>query len=273
MYTDFHTHSIFSGDARDGLEDMVISAVQKGCGYFAATEHCNLDFDYHRVNIPPSDLAGYAEEFRRVKKLHGDKIRLTYGIELGFDGHCNAGYSELLKKYGFEYVINSVHLINGEDCYNKNYFDIYNYKTAIENYLKAVRQSLDVPYRFDALGHFGYVTRNCPAANADMYAVSPDLCDDILKTVIERGIILEANSAVLNAPKPVTPAADILRRYRELGGELIIYGSDAHSAGSVCRSRGDAMAHLAALGFRWHTVLEEGKKKQIILVRKPNADI
>jgi histidinol-phosphatase (PHP family) len=258
--TDFHTHSLFSGDADDALEDMVTAAIRAGCRYLGTTEHYNLDFSHNRIEIPPTDPAGYAAEFARLREKYAGQIDLTYGIEFGYEKHSGAEYAEILKKYRFEYVINSVHLIDGEDCYH-GYFELYDVKTAFSRYLRAVRESLEVPYRFDSIGHFGYVARNCPYPDADMYAAAPDLVDDILKTLIARDVCLEVNSSVRKAPRPVLPAASVLRRYRELGGELIIFGSDAHRVKELLRSRPAVMAHLRDLGFKWHAVFSGGERK------------
>ncbi|GHV01140.1 phosphoesterase [Clostridia bacterium] len=260
--TDFHTHSLFSGDADDTLENMVRAAIRAGCRYLCPTEHCNLDFARNRIDIEPSDLDGYAAEFARLRTKYAGQIRLTYGIELGYDMHCKSDYADIVKKYRFEYVINSTHLIDGEDCYH-GYFDRYDVKTAFTNYLKAVRDSLDAPYRFDTVGHFGYVARNCPYENVDMYTAAPDLADDILKTMISRGVCLEANSSVRRAPQPCLPAANVLKRYRELGGESIVFGSDAHRTGDLFRSRSAVIEHLRNVGFKYHTVWDEGKKIQL----------
>jgi len=260
-------HSRFSGDGEDALADMVAAAYRAGCRRLAVTEHCNLDFDAAKIDIPPADLDGYAAEFARLKKSYAGKLGMAFGIELGYDRHCGAGYAKILKKYGFEYVINSVHLINGVDCYH-GYFDRFGIKQALTNYLRAVRESLDAPYRFDSVGHFGYVTRNAPVgpdgfAAADMSGAAPDLVDDILKTIISRGILLEANSATRSARPPAVPDAKIFRRYRELGGELVVYGSDAHGTSAVLRSRPEVMAWLRDLGFRYHTVISGGRKIQL----------
>jgi histidinol-phosphatase (PHP family) len=265
--TDFHTHSSFSGDGVDPLEDMVKSAIRMGCKYLAATEHCNIDFDYNRIPVEPDDLDGYAAEFARLREKYAGQIKLTFGIEFGFDRNCGEKYVQLLQKHNFEYVINSVHLIDGEDCYH-GYFERYDFKTAVENYARAVRRSLDAPYRFDTVGHFGYIARNCSRPDADMYAAAPDLVDDVLKTIVARDICLEANSAVARAPQPVLPGASVLKRYRELGGESVVFGSDAHCARDLLRSRPAAMAHLRALGFKWHTVFTGGRKERLRIEEK-----
>ena len=253
--TDFHTHSFFSGDAESSLEENVRAALAANCKYFAPTEHFNPDFARHKINIPPSDLDGYAREFARLRRICGNKINLTYGVEIGYDGDSLAENKKAVETYDFEYVVNSVHLIKGVDCYT-GYFNGRPKKQAFINYMRAVRESLDAPYRYNTLGHFGYITRNCPYEDKDMYAAEPDLCDDILKTVIKKGVILEVNSAVRSAPQPALPARKILMRYRELGGELIIYGSDAHQSSSVMRSRPAVMRFLSDCGFKYHTALK-----------------
>ena len=55
------------------------------------------------------------------------------------------------------------------------------------------------------------------------------MIDEILKQLIEKGKGLEVNAAGLKYGLPFAhPHPDVLRRYRELGGEIVTIGADAH---------------------------------------------
>ena len=52
------------------------------------------------------------------------------------------------------------------------------------------------------------------------------------------------------------PCLEVLKRYRELGGEIVTVGSDAHAPSDVAACFGRAAQALTAAGFRYYTVFE-----------------
>jgi histidinol-phosphatase (PHP family) len=247
------------------LAENVAAAAARGFTHFAATEHCNLDGDAWGLDWDATDYDAYKSEFMRLRALYADKLSLTFGIEFGYAESVRDLYAPLLQKCGFEYVINSVHLSDdGGDVYRDAYFEGNTKSEAFAPYLTAVRESLDAPFRFDTVGHFGYITRNCPYADRDMYTGFEEKTDGILRAIIARGAALELNSSVSSAPRPSVLQRSILVRYRELGGERITFGSDAHSAGSIGRDRAAVMEFARAAGFQFHLV-PDGAKGMIFL--------
>ena len=79
-------------------------------------------------------------------------------------------------------------------------------------------------------GHIDYIVRYGPNKAAFYsYEAYRDILDRILKAVIEHGKGIECNTAGLRKGiSQPNPAADVLKRYRELGGEILTIGSDAH---------------------------------------------
>ena len=89
------------------------------------------------------------------------------------------------------------------------------------------------------------------------YQAYADLIDEILKTLIEEEKGIELNTAGfregLGQPNP---CADIIKRYRELGGEIITVGSDAHEAANVGADFDKASDILTACGFKYYAIFE-----------------
>ena len=89
----------------------------------------------------------------------------------------------------------------------------------------------------------------------------------MLRFLAENGKALEINTKTYQELKGRTPVLDenILRRYRELGGEIVSLGSDSHDAGNV-GLHFDRFAHiLKSCGFRYLAHYEKRK-----LVMLPN---
>ena len=76
------------------------------------------------------------------------------------------------------------------------------------------------------------------------------MVSEILKTVIEDGKGIEFNTSYRRyGLKDTTPSADILKRYKELGGEIITIGSDSHAPAHLGSGIEEAKQFLKSLGF------------------------
>ena len=80
-----------------------------------------------------------------------------------------------------------------------------------------------------------------------------DILDECLRTLIEKGKGIEVNTAGfkygLGHPNPHEA---ILKRYRELGGELVTIGSDAHDTSAIASDYDKAMEALEYAGFKYY---------------------
>ena len=56
-----------------------------------------------------------------------------------------------------------------------------------------------------------------------------------------------------------------MKRYHDLGGELITLGSDAHAPEHIAYDFATAEAILKEIGFRYYTVFRERKAEQLPL--------
>ena len=112
--------------------------------------------------------------------------------------------------------------------------------------LGAIRSGL-----FDTIGHLD----QCKSwfmqwfSPAD-YAAAPELYEPILAALVESGMALEVNTGGLHRPVGETyPAAWVVRRFRELGGQRVTTGSDAHQPQWFAFGIEEACEIVAAAGF------------------------
>ena len=133
-------------------------------------------------------------------------------------------------------------------------------------YLELILKSLDAPYPYDILGHIGYAPRYAPYEDKPLYyADHAAILDEILKKVIAKDKILEANAANFRLPEVRVLDEAVLRRYFALGGRKVSYASDAHSTDSILRERGAITAFLKEVGFTHVTVPCRGEHIKIEL--------
>ena len=112
-----------------------------------------------------------------------------------------------------------------------------------------------------------FIVRYGPNQNREYsYEAYADYIDPILRHLIENGKCLEVNTGGfkygLGEPNP---CAGVLRRYRELGGELLTIGSDAHDPKHLCFDFDRAQALLLDLGFRYYAVFQKRKMELLPL--------
>lgn len=89
-----------------------------------------------------------------------------------------------------------------------------------------------------------------------------DLFVEILKTIVQNGKGIEVNTAGLrkNLGYP-HPHKDILKMYKDLGGEIITIGSDAHLPEHIGYKFEDIPEILKSIGFNYYTVFENQNPK------------
>ncbi len=272
LLTDMHTHSTFSHDGRDDLKTMLDCAVQKGIAFYGVSEHFDYDYDLskmtaeQRARLCNTDEEEYFHAARHIQEAYEGVINVAIGAEFGYseDKNVQGRYLSTQEKYRPDFVINSVHGDGGVDF---AYSTITEDKaTVYKNYLRLVRRSLDAPYEYDIVGHIGYVARYVPFADRSFSLEEfGEELDDILKTIVQKGKILEVNSSSKNLENRTIPCKEIIERYYELGGRKISFGSDAHFTERILEKREEVVETLKEIGFTEITVPFRGEHIKIPL--------
>lgn len=255
--TDLHTHSTFSTDGKSPLSDMISTAKQLGLRYYGVSEHFDLD-DYSIKLYGTIDEKAYFTCARSLQQQHNsDTFTFLAGGEFNFvsDERVCDKFSRILQQYQPDFVVNSVHIVDGEECFRQEYFAGKSKEYAYSRYLQQVICSLDADYHYDIVGHVGYVSRNAPYEDKKVrYADYAGLYDEILRKIIQKNVILEVNSSSRGAGCVFLPDTDVLRRYFELGGRKISFGSDAHFTKRIADKRQLVCAALKEIGFTHVTI-------------------
>ncbi len=274
ILTDVHNHSTFSADGRSPLVEMVDEARKKGLRYFGVSEHFDYDYLTQGVlaqgeEVPMIDAEGYFTHARALqKRVNGENFTFLAGAEFGYAplAQCHAMYEAVVRNFQPDFVVNSIHTLDGFDCYFPEAFVGKEQRDMYSRYLLRVRESLDVPYRYDIVAHLGYVSRNAPYADRKLrLADYRGVIEDILRTVIKKEKILEINSSSKGAGSDFLPDVDILERYYELGGRLVSFASDSHDTLRIADRRETVVAALKKIGFTHITVPCKGEYIQVEL--------
>jgi len=258
---DLHTHTTFSHDGRDRAEKMLSEAQKRGIAFYGISDHFDYDYDVTLMDKEEYEATRNGDEemyFHAIRHLQEDyagAMNVMVGAEFGYsdDEKVQRQYLETYEKYRPDYVVNSVHGTDGRDFARYEFTE--GKKETYGMYLRLVRRSLDAPYPYDIVGHIGYIARYVPFENRDFTLDEfGEELDDILKTIIKKGKILEVNSANKNLENRTLPAWNIVKRYFELGGRKISFGSDAHFAQRIADKWEETVESLKKIGFTYLTV-------------------
>lgn len=258
MNTDFHIHSSLSADSDSPMEDMIEQGIRLGLDAMCFTEHMDFGYVDEGLNFE-LDTDTYYETFQAMKERYEGKIRLLFGVELGLQPHLAGKHRQYLSSYPFDFCIGSSHLVDGIDPYYPKFYEGRREEECYRRYFASILENLDAFSHVDSYGHIDYVVRYGPNKNTFYsYERYRDLIDEILKTLIEKGIALEVNTAGykygLGAPNP---HPDILKKYRSMGGELLTVGSDAHRPEHLAYDFQKVTPLLKECGFKAYTVFEK----------------
>lgn len=228
---DYHMHSIVSFDGHDRGEALARAAEGRGLTEICFTDH--VDFDpLSPVQTMVFDINTYNREYENLE-IPGLKIRK--GMEFGLTDGNESLLLQRLSQRHYDFVLGSVHFVNGMDVYFKEYwkdkipFDAQ--RLFLETTLRQVREHQD----FDVLAHLTFLMKSPynPVRAPLSYDAHREVLDEILLTLAQKGKGLEMNTSGVDRSVGFLPTIDFFRRFKDLGGEIVTVGSDAHRADRV----------------------------------------
>lgn len=267
---DYHSHTSYSFDSNASIDAMVQQAIDLGLEELCITDH--IDFTYPECKIvSPHGVAANIAAVRDAARRYRGQIKLPVGVEIGLRPDCAKIAGELIAAHDFDFVIGSVHEVDGIDFYY--YHELFENNTkqqAYDKYFEATLQVVLTCENYDVLGHMDYVeryaaTRGHYADAALEYKNHRELVDEILRVLVSKGKGIEINtSGLAYGLGRVHPQVAIVARYFEMGGEIITVGSDAHSPGKIAYGFDVAQDMLEALGIRY---VARFKGRRAVMVR------
>jgi histidinol-phosphatase (PHP family) len=270
---DNHNHSEFSFDGkRTSVEASSRMAAQKGLGGLCFSDHYDLYVPAETLALDPrgndlADIDGQNREIDRVQKLLPE-IKILKGIEIGMHPKCRGEVRELLQNKTFDQIIASVHYIGETDPFFGGYFKGKDWREAYSGYLEAIYTEMVWMEDFDIMGHYDYIVRYCDYDQVDLlYKDFSDIFDEMFRYLIQNGKALEINTKSYQNynGRQAEIDKDVLLRYKEMGGEIISFGSDSHDDFNVGLDFEKYAALAKSLGFRWSAHYENRKLVQIPL--------
>lgn len=265
IIADYHVHSDFSGDSQAPMEDMIEQAIKLGLKKICFTDH--MDHDYpHKGDISfIFDPEDYIPKLQDLKEQYATQIEILTGIELGLQPHVTEYYKKLMKQYPFDFAIGSTHVLDYVDPYFPQFWEHRTKEEGLQAYFQSIIDNCKLfREEFNVYGHLDYIIRYVPTKDgkkADYsYADYSDLLDEVLRTILECGKGIEINTSGFKYGLGYAhPKIEILKRYKELGGQLITVGSDAHKPEHLCFDFKVVPDLLKSLGYTYYTTFVQRK--------------
>ncbi|VBB07438.1 histidinol phosphate phosphatase hisj [Lucifera butyrica] len=226
MLFDTHIHTQYSTDSRMKIEDAVKEGKKQQLG-LVITEH--MDLDYPRPEAFVFDVNRYFQEYEQYR---GDSVLL--GIELGMRPHVGEANRQIIAGHPFDYVIGSIHLVDGLDIYYEEFYRNRSKQEAYNRYFDSMLECLKLHDFIDSLGHIDYIARYARYQDPEVYFRDfAERIDQILTVLVERQKAIEINTRRFDRQQVVESLLPIYKRFGELGGRWATIGSDAHDAAGI----------------------------------------
>ncbi len=268
MYrSDSHTHTVYSADVpatRDAtVADMCHTACEAGLQYYAVTDHYELDrFKAANYQFP---LADYYRDILHAREICGDRMYVAAGIEYGEPYLWPDDIEKTVSALPFDVVLGSVHYLPGETGFLGYPYETMTDEERIalfERYLDAYDALVHSP-GIDVFTHPTYPLRYCLRKHLPFPITRwEERMRPMLRHIVERGCGLEYNAAHLRVPNlgiPNHTTETLLRWYKEAGGEILVFASDAHFREHIASHHDFCMRVLREIGFRHIAVYKEHK--------------
>jgi histidinol-phosphatase (PHP family) len=266
---DLHAHTDNSFDGRHSAVFLCESAAARGLRALALTDHVEMDH-YREQDFDRTARQSYFEAGKARSAFRG-KLVVCAGVELGQPTYNPAESEHLVQQYSYDVVIGSIHNLRGK----KDFWFLSREEYEDGGADRLLREYFDEMLllarwgKFDVLAHLTYPLRyiagehGFPVDLAD-YA---EQTDAILEAAAANKLALEINASGLRQKLAQTmPGEDIVRRFRELGGQRVTVCSDAHYAEHIGAGLEQAMDLALRCGFTHTTLYQKREPMQIEII-------
>lgn len=231
MLIDYHIHTNYTIDAKGTVDDFCKSAIAKGFKNICFTNHqewSSVADRSFKFAISGEGWQQYMAEIESAREKYPE-LRIGFGVELGYIEQWEKDIVSFPKKYPFDYVLGSLHWVNGrllsgiakeKPVHGLDIAEIY------REYFRLLNKIIKMGF-FDCIAHFDIVKKNLPRVPFSEYRDEVVECIDSMK---EHDIGFELNTMGLNHHcRECYPSPEILQLLQKLGIRKVTIGSDSHS--------------------------------------------
>lgn len=260
-FVDTHLHSTVSFDGHASRTEMALAAAKQGITALCFTDHYDVVNEKNQL-VPVYNWAPARREHRAALEALEGSTELLYGLELGNAPADFSAAAKALEEPGLDFVLGSIHNASKALGWQDYYYVTFDSPALCYAYLDDYFSALDELIawgNFDSLAHLPYPMRYMAQRDSQPVTLAPyeERITELLRSLVRAGKALEVNSGKSTVLMP--EYSWLLDRFRDLGGELVTVGSDAHRTQDVGKGLREAYDLLRAKGFSYVTVFRSRK--------------
>ena len=191
------------------------------------------------------DFGNYKAEISSLKKQFSSVLDIKCGIEIGMHPDTIDKLRDYMKDVELDFIMCSLHEIEPAG------------HQAVAKYLKTMLHCIKKAPHFSVVGHLDFFKRYISYDDEKIFKANFEILESILKTIIDKGSGIEVNTSGFRygLGQPL-PSRDILTLYKDLGGEIITTGSDAHKLCDLGHNFEYTYDLLKDIGFKYVTTFD-----------------
>jgi len=242
------------------MVDMARQALEYGLTTLTLTDHCDL-LSLEGERTLDYDWSPVLEQRKQTLDAFGTRLDLPMGIELGMGFLFPEAADKILSQPGIDFVIGAAHNLSeaagGRDFYMLDYETPEDCYEALDNYFRSMVALAADPH-YDVVAHIIYPlrymrTRPFPLPSLTRYR---DQIYEILRLAAQSGRGIEINTWKGQTLAEWLP---VLKMFKEVGGEIVTVGSDAHAPAPIAKGIPQAYQMMKDCGFRYTAVYHQRK--------------
>ena len=254
---DFHVHTHHSFDGFHSMDELTERAISLGLRQICFTDHKDYDYDGEGNDFTFS-YEDFFHELQETAHRYRSNIQVKAGVEFGLQPHILERYREELKKFPFDFVIGSLHSVKQNDVFTGSYFAERSQLEAYTDYFEDMLHVIQQEAPFSVIGHMDMIKRYGDFKQPLPLKDYQEYAESIFRELIRREKGIEVNTSGFRYQLgDAHPSRDLLKLYHQLGGEIIVLGSDSHKITEVGFSLQDMLKVLESIGFKYITTFNQ----------------
>ena len=242
---DYHIHTTVSYDGHNTPLEMAQAALRAGLKEICFTDH----LDYQQSS--PKEIYAYTPEAYRAgyDGLEISGLTIRHGAEIGMTCWNVDEIIQDLNAYPYDFVIGSVHFIDDIDIYYPEFWAGRDFLATEQIYFEELLRCVQLHDTFDVLGHLTYISKCKGHPNPRIIPLEDhkEVIAEIMKTLIAKGKGMEINTSGVDRCGDYLPGIPYLKLFKDLGGEIVTVGSDAHTSDRVGQYINDGIALVGSI--------------------------
>jgi len=238
MTASYHTHV-----AGSGVHAMLLAAERSGLSVLGISEHV-FQFRQARPLFPDATLEGplldLTEYVNEVRYTAAPGVQIRLGLEVDYVPQRHGEISALCAPHPWDYLIGSVHAVDGEPLQARRRADLRAAWTCWRRYCEVSEQAVRSGL-FNILAHPLRLARTLPPP-----PYLEELLGPVLAAARQTGVAVELNGADLGAD---AVAQERLILWCQQAGARVTLGADAHHPGDIAQNYPLAAAVLRRRGI------------------------